>query len=96
MARSEVVPRWRCRNCPGALTGPLSWVSVLLSEQNIEFDTSFLETDENRHGDFKLTTKDSLARIERDGSLIGTINQGRLRLLEQECLVRQIATEYLC
>ncbi len=47
-------------------------------------------------GPFKLTTKDSLTKIERDGSLIGTVNQGRFRLLEAECQARQIATEYLC
>jgi hypothetical protein len=47
--------------------GPLSWAPVRLSEENIEFDTRCLETAEARHGDFRLMTKDSLTRIERDG-----------------------------
>jgi hypothetical protein len=40
---------------------------------------------------YKVTTKDSCTKIERDGSLIGTV-----RLLEAECQARGIATEYLC
>ena len=76
--------------------GPLSWAPVRLSEENIEFDTSCLETAEARHGDFRLMTKDSLTRIERDGSIIGTVSQGRFRLLEAECMARKIALEYLC
>ena len=76
--------------------GPLAWAPIRLSVDNIEFDTSCLVTEVTMHGAFKLTTKDSLTRIERDDSLIGTINQGRFRLLEAECQARQIATEYLC
>ena len=76
--------------------GPLSWAPVRLSEEHIEFDTSCLETAEARHGDFRLMTKDSLTRIERDGSIIGTVSQGRFRLLEAECMARKIALEYLC
>ncbi len=50
------------------------------------------------HGPYKLTTKDSLTKIEMDGSLIQvvTVNQGSFRLLEAECQARQIAMEYLC
>ena len=76
--------------------GPLAWAPVRLSVDNIEFDTSCLGAAVTMHGPFKLTTKDSLTKIERDGSLIGTVNQGRFRLLEAECQARQIATEYLC
>jgi hypothetical protein len=76
--------------------GPLAWAPVRLSVDNIEFDTSCLCAAVTMHGPFKLTTKDSLTKIERDGSLIGTVNQGRFRLLEAECQARQIATEYLC
>jgi ribonuclease HI len=76
--------------------GPLAWVPVRLSVDNIEFDTSCLGTEVNMHGTFKLMTRDSLTRIERDGSPIGTVNQGRFRLLEAECQARRIATEHLC
>ncbi len=34
--------------------------------------------------------------MERDGGLIGTVTQGRFRLLEAEYQARGIATEYLC
>jgi hypothetical protein len=54
--------------------GPLAWAPIRLSVDNIEFDTSCLVTEVTMHGAFKLTTKDSLTRIERDDSLIGTIS----------------------
>ncbi len=60
----------------------LAWVPVQLRVDNIEFDTSCLGAAVTMHVPFKLKTKDSLNKIERDGSLIGTVNQGRFRLLE--------------
>jgi hypothetical protein len=63
---------------------------------HIEFDKCCLFAEVLMHCAFKVTTKDSLIRIEMDGILIGTVNQGRFRLLEAECQARGIATEYLC
>ncbi len=40
--------------------------------------------------------KDSQTRIEREGRLMGIIIRCRYRLLEAECLTRQIPIEYLC
>jgi hypothetical protein len=48
------------------------------------------------HCTFKTTTKDSLTRIERDCSQMGTVNQSRFLLLEAEYLAKGIAIEYLC
>jgi hypothetical protein len=65
--------------------GRLPWAPVRLSEENIALDASCLETAETRHGDFSLTTtrRDSLTRIERDGSMIGPVGQGRDRSVRQ-------------
>ncbi len=46
--------------------GPLAWAPVWLSVDNIEFDTSCLGAAVTMHCPFKLTTKDSLTKIERD------------------------------
>ena len=64
--------------------GPLTWAPVRLSVSNIEFDDSCLRAEVRMHGPFTATSKDSLTRIERDGGLIGTVTQGRFRLLEAE------------
>jgi hypothetical protein len=76
--------------------GPLTWAPVQLSVSNIEIDDSCLRAEVLMHCSFTATSKDSLTRIERDGSLIGTVTQGRFRLLEAEYQARGIATEYLC
>jgi ribonuclease HI len=76
--------------------GPLTWAPVRLSVSNIEFDDSCLRAEVRMHGSFTATSKDSLTRIERDGCLIGTVTQGRFRLLAAEYQARGIATEYLC
>jgi hypothetical protein len=44
---------------------------------------------------YKVTTKYSCTKIELDGSLIGTVNQCRFRLVEAEYQALGIATEYL-
>jgi hypothetical protein len=76
--------------------GPLTWTPVRLSVSNVEFNESCLVAEVQMHGAFKATKKDSLIRIERGGSLIGIVNQGRFRLLEAEFQAREISTEYLC
>ena len=76
--------------------GPLTWAPVRLSVDNIEFDTSSLGAAVRMHGTFTATTRDSVTRIEKNGSQIGTVNQGRFRFLEAECQARGIATEHLC
>jgi hypothetical protein len=77
--------------------GPLTWAPVRLNVDNIVFDTSSLGAEVRMHGNFQVTTRDSLTRIERHGSwMICTVNQDRFRLLEAECQARGIATEHLC
>ncbi len=76
--------------------GPLTWVPVRLNVDNIEFDTSSLGAEVRMHGTFQATMRDSLTRIERDGSWICTVNQCRFRVLEAECQARGIATDHLC
>jgi ribonuclease HI len=76
--------------------GPLTWAPVRLSVNHVQFDDSCLDAEVRIHAAYKVTTKDSCTKIERDGSLIGTVNQCRFRLLEAECQARGIATEYLC
>jgi hypothetical protein len=83
--------------------GPLTWAQVLLSVNNVQFDDSCLDAKVRIHAAYKVTTKDRCTKIERDCSLIGTVNQCRFRLLKAEspeCQGSQarggIATEYLC
>ena len=57
------------------------------------FDKGCLETAAETHGVWEVTHKDSQTRIEREGRLMGIISQ---RLLEAECVTRQIPIEYLC
>ena len=89
-----------CRHEDAAMApvdhGPLTWAPVRLSVDNIEFDTSSLGAAVRMHGTFTATTRDSVTRIEKNGSQIGTVNQGRFRFLEAECQARGIATEHLC
>ncbi len=76
--------------------GPLAWAPVRLETENVEFDTCCLGTTVETQGMWKVIHKDSLTRIEREGRLMGIINQCRYRLLEAECVIRQIPIEYLC
>ena len=76
--------------------GPLSWAPVRLSVSNVQFDDSCLDAEVQVCAAYRLVTRDSCTKIERDGSLIGIVNQGRFRLLEAECQARGIATEHLC
>ena len=76
--------------------GPLAWAPVRLETENVEFDTCCLGTTVETHGMWKVIHKDSLTRIEREGRLMGIINQCRYRLLAAECVIRQIPIEYLC
>ncbi len=58
--------------------GPLTWALVRLSVNNVQFDYSCLDAEVEKYAAFKVTTKDSCTtKIELDGSLIGTVNQGR-------------------
>ncbi len=75
--------------------GPLTWAPVRLRVNNIQFNNSCLDAEVKNYADCKVTTKDSCTKIELDGSLIGTVNQGRFRLLEAECQARGITTEQL-
>jgi hypothetical protein len=68
--------------------GPLTWAPVPLSVSNIEFDDSCLRAEVRMHCSFTAASKDGLTRIERDGGLIGTVTQGRFRLLEAEYKAR--------
>ncbi len=63
---------------------------------NVQFDDSCLEAKVKTYTCYKVTTEDSCTKIELDGSLIGTVSQGRFRLLEAECQTRGIATKDLC
>jgi ribonuclease HI len=76
--------------------GPLAWAPVRLETENVEFDTGCLGTAAETHGVWEVTHKDSQTRIEREGRLMGIISQRRYRLLEAECVTRQIPIEYLC
>ena len=77
--------------------GPLTWAPVRLSVSNVQFDDSCLDAEVQVCAAYRITTRDSCTKIERDGSLIGIVNQGRFRLLEAECHSRGIATEpHLC
>jgi hypothetical protein len=76
--------------------GPLTWAPVRLSVNNVQLDDSCLDAEVRIHAAYKVTTKDSCTKIEQDGSLIGTVNQCRFRLLEAECHARGITTQYLC
>jgi hypothetical protein len=67
-----------------------------LSVNNVQFDDSCLDAEVKKYAAYKVTTKDRWTRIERGGRLIGTVNQGRFRLLEAEYQARGIATDYLC
>jgi hypothetical protein len=62
----------------------LTWALVLLtvpSVDNMEFDTSSLKAEVIIYCTLKVTARGSLTRIERDCSLIGTVNQGSFLLL---------------
>jgi hypothetical protein len=76
--------------------GPLAWAPVRLSTQHVEFDTCSMKTDVEVHGAFEIISKDGLTRIEKDKNLIGIVNQGRFKLLADECTARRIDLEYLC
>jgi hypothetical protein len=54
---------------------------------------SCLEVEARVHGTSKTTTKNSLTRIEKDGSPMGTVNQSLFWLLKAEYLARGIAME---
>ncbi len=86
MARSEhaVLPR---RGNSTGRPGPThlgGWAPVRLSVNNVQFDDSCLDAEVRIYAAYKELTKDSCTKIERDGSLIGTVNQCRFRLLEAE------------
>jgi hypothetical protein len=55
-----------------------------------------MKTDVEVHGAFEIISKDGLTRIEKDKNLIGIVNQGRFKLLADECTARRIDLEYLC
>jgi hypothetical protein len=57
-------------------------VGPCLITENVEFDTGCLETAADTHGVWEVIHKDSQTRIEREGRLMGIINQ--------------IPIEYLC
>ena len=74
---------------------PMSWASVRLSMDKIEFNDDCLQPDIQSHGAFEITSRDGLSRIEREGQLVCTINQGRLGLLTAECAPRGIDLGYV-
>ena len=76
--------------------GPLAWEPVRLSTDNVFFDTNCLSREVQRHGAWTLSHQDGVTRIEGEGSLVGLLTHCRFRLLQEECLRRQIAIEYLC
>jgi hypothetical protein len=73
----------------------MSWASVRLSTDKIEFNDDCLQSDIQTHGAFEITSRDGLSRIEREGQLVCTINQGRLGLLTAECAPRGIDLAYV-
>ena len=75
--------------------GPISWASVRLSMDRIEFNDDCLQSDVQCHGAFEITNRDGLSRIEREGQLVSIVNQGRLGLLTDECAPRGIDLEYV-
>ena len=75
--------------------GPISWASIRLSTDMIEFNDDCLQTDVESHGEFEITSRDGLSRIERGGQLVCIVNQGRLGLLTDECAPRGIDLEYV-
>jgi hypothetical protein len=64
--------------------GPLAWAPVRLETENVDFDTGCLGTTVETHSVWEVIHKDSQTRIEREGQLMGIINQCRYRLLEAE------------
>jgi hypothetical protein len=44
-----------------------------------------MKMDVEVHGAFEIISKDGLTRIEKDKNLIGIVNQGRFKLLADEC-----------
>jgi hypothetical protein len=78
-----------------AYQGQITWAPVWLSVSKIKFDDSCLGAEMLMHSSFTATMKDSLTRIERDCSLIGTVTQGSFLLLEAEYQAQGIAIEYL-
>ena len=75
--------------------GPISWASIRLGMDRIEFNDDCLQPDVQSHGAFEITSRDGLSRIERDGQLVCIVNQGRLGLLTAECAPRGIDVEYV-
>ena len=65
--------------------GPLTWAPVRLHVSNVQFDESCLDAEVQVCAAYRLVTRDRQTKIERDGSLIGIVNQGRFLLLEAEC-----------
>ena len=57
-------------------SGPISWASVRLSTDRIEFNDDCLQPDFQSHEAFEITSRDGLSRIERDGQLVCIVNQG--------------------
>jgi hypothetical protein len=49
--------------------GPLTWAPVRLSVNNVQFDDSCLDAEVRIHAAYKVTTKDSCTRIERDSTV---------------------------
>ena len=64
--------------------GPISWASVRLSMDRIEFNDDCLQSDVQCHGAFEITNRDGLSRIEWEGQLFSIFKQGRLGLLTDE------------
>ena len=75
--------------------GPISWASVRLSMDRIEFNDDCLQPDVQCHGAFEIMSKDGLSQIEREGQLVCIVNQGRLGLLTDECASCGIDLEYV-
>ena len=76
-------------------SGLISWASIRLGMDRIEFNDDCLQPDVQSHGAFEITSRDGLSRIERDGQLVCIVNQGRLGLLTAECAPRGIDVEYV-
>ena len=60
------------------------------------FDTRCLEQDTLACKEYAVTSRDGISRIEKDGPLLGTLNQSSFKLLAAECAERHIGLEKLC
>ena len=70
--------------------GPLTWAPVRLNiSSNVQFDDSCLDAEVQVCAAYRLISRDRQTKIERDGTLIGIVNQGRFRLLEAACPLNQ-------